>query len=548
MPERMLNREQTFLLPPSVDEWTAATHPVRFVAALIESLSPADWAAMGIAVTPDPVGAPRYAPAVLTSIWVYGFMSGVRSARGLERACQEQIPVRWLTGNQTPDHNTLWRFYQAHRDGMRMLLTRSIRVAVAAELIDLALVAVDGTKLRAHAATERSLTTADLEKLLARTERAIAALEAQNEGGEPTPPALPEKLRQREALRAQVQAALTQDRIAHRGSGKENLTDPEAKLMKGRQGITPAYNAQAAVAATSARAQALLGTKAPAGRWVVGARLTTHANDVQELVPVLTEVVAQLEQVPQLTVADAGYHSQAALAAAAAAGHAVVVAEPTARTAPDGPYDWPAFTRDAATDTLICPQGQVLSFRRIARETGRPDRRWYQGEPAVCRACPAFGTCTEDATHGRVVRVPVIAAPAAEPAPVRTAALRQRRALVEGVFGVVKTVLQGRGLLLRGVAGATAEWTLLATACNLRTLHRIWQALAPADRARVLQGAGLSASCASTAHRSPARADDAGARPATGRRRGGPRPVIATPRVHPFRPRCPLTAAGIALF
>jgi len=54
---------------------------------------------------------------VLTSVWVWGFMSGIRSARGLERACREQIPVRWLTANQTPDHNTLWRFYQAHRDG-----------------------------------------------------------------------------------------------------------------------------------------------------------------------------------------------------------------------------------------------------------------------------------------------------------------------------------------------------------------------------------------------------------------------------------------------
>jgi len=266
MPQRSDTRAQTFLLPPSLEEWTPVEHPVRFVAALIEGLSAADWRAMGIDPTPDPVGAPRYAPALLTSLWVWGFMSGVRSARALERACREQIPVRWLTGNQCPDHNTLWRFYQAHREGMRALLTRSIRVAVAADLVDLALMAVDGTKLRANAAAERSLTTEGLQALLARTERAIATLEAQNAGGAEAPPGLPAKLRQRQALQAQVRAALAADRVAQRGRAKVNLTDADAALMKGRQGIAPAYNAQAAVVATNATAQALLGATAPAGR------------------------------------------------------------------------------------------------------------------------------------------------------------------------------------------------------------------------------------------------------------------------------------------
>lgn len=65
---------------------------------------------------------PTYHPRGPLSIWLYGFMSGVRSCRKLEVACRDQIPYLWLTGWQHPDHNTLWRFYQAHWQAMRRLL------------------------------------------------------------------------------------------------------------------------------------------------------------------------------------------------------------------------------------------------------------------------------------------------------------------------------------------------------------------------------------------------------------------------------------------
>ena len=64
------------------------------------------------------MGAPAYHPRALLSVWLYGFMTGVRSCRKLEAACRDQIPYLWLTGWQHPDHNTLWRFYKGHRQAM----------------------------------------------------------------------------------------------------------------------------------------------------------------------------------------------------------------------------------------------------------------------------------------------------------------------------------------------------------------------------------------------------------------------------------------------
>ncbi len=86
---------------------------------------------------------------------------------------------------------------------------------------------------------------ARLEKLLARTEDAISELEAQNiSGDEPSPPHLPAELQQAQVLRERIQHAMSRLARDHHIS-RVNLTDQDAQLMKGRQGIMPGYNAQA---------------------------------------------------------------------------------------------------------------------------------------------------------------------------------------------------------------------------------------------------------------------------------------------------------------
>ena len=47
---------------------------------------------MGVEPEGDPLGAPAYHPRALLSVWLYGFMTNVRSCRKLEAACRDQIP------------------------------------------------------------------------------------------------------------------------------------------------------------------------------------------------------------------------------------------------------------------------------------------------------------------------------------------------------------------------------------------------------------------------------------------------------------------------
>src|SRR5437868_13923916 len=155
MPVRPLNREQGWLLPHSLEELLSEDHPARFVGAYVDALSQETWAELGVLPGGEELGAPAYHPKLLLSVWLYGFMTGLRSSRKLEAACREQLPYLWLTGLQTPDHNTLWRFHEEHRLGMRGLLKHTVRTAIAAGLIDLALQAVDGSKVSGSAAKDQ---------------------------------------------------------------------------------------------------------------------------------------------------------------------------------------------------------------------------------------------------------------------------------------------------------------------------------------------------------------------------------------------------------
>ena len=142
MPLRSLNRQQTWLLPPTLDELIPDDHPARFVAMFVDNLDEAEWRKLGIGLEGELLGAPAYHPRVLLGVWLYGFMTSIRSSRKLEAACRDQMPYLWLTGWQHPDHNTLWRFYKEHRIEMRHLFKLTVRTAVNMDLMDMAVQAI----------------------------------------------------------------------------------------------------------------------------------------------------------------------------------------------------------------------------------------------------------------------------------------------------------------------------------------------------------------------------------------------------------------------
>jgi transposase len=92
---RPIDRQTSFLLPPSVDDWLPQKHLARFVVELIDSL---DVSAMSGAYRGS--GSASYHPRLLLGILVYGYATGVFSSRKLERATYDS--VRWLSASSPP--------------------------------------------------------------------------------------------------------------------------------------------------------------------------------------------------------------------------------------------------------------------------------------------------------------------------------------------------------------------------------------------------------------------------------------------------------------
>lgn len=474
MPIRDVNREQAWLLPPSLDELLSQDHPARFVSAFVDELDAGGWSEMGISLAGEPLGAPAYDPQALLRVWLYGFMIGTRSSRKLEGACRDQIPFLWLTGMQWPDHNTLWRFYQGHRDEMRGLLRRTVRTAVKAGLIDLALQAVDGSKVGANAAKARTYDGEGLERLLKRAEAAIEDLEAQNSGGEDNqPPRLPKELSQAQALRERVKAAIALTQ-SEEGPKQANLTDSEAGYLKSRQGFIAGYNAQAIVSPLDPE------KAAKPGMFITGVAVTNKNDDHPHLLPMIEQAadnVGQKDDGDRVTLADAGYHSGSNLEECDLNRHQVLMPE-AQESKRQHPYHKEHFSYNADSDSYLCPQGQELTYRNISRKKGY-EARVYRAKGTVCQGCPAFGTCTKD-RHGRSIKVgPHEEILGRHRALMDTEEAKElyklRKQLVEPVFGILKEQLRARRFLLRGLDNVRSEWALIASAFNMRSLYWVWK-------------------------------------------------------------------------
>src|SRR5687767_12409993 len=157
--------DQMMLLSPTIEEWIGPGHPARFVREFVELQ---DLAALGLDTLGREEGGVAYDPRLLLAAWLYGHWRKIRSTRALEMACQEEMGFVWLTGNHRPDHNSLWRFWHEHREGIRRLFRQSVKVALELNLVGLAVQALDGTKIAAVASGRGGFDRAHLQKLLAR--------------------------------------------------------------------------------------------------------------------------------------------------------------------------------------------------------------------------------------------------------------------------------------------------------------------------------------------------------------------------------------------
>lgn len=391
-------------------DWLPAGHLVWFVIDVMARLDLSAFEQRG----DDLRGRRGYDPAVLATVLVYAYCVGERSSRRIERRCHEDIAFRVAAANLMPDHTTLSRFLKDRAEAFDGLFVQVLTVAATAGMGRVGAIYIDGTKVAADASPLAGRTRAQLEAEVRRiTEEArrVDDVEA-DEFGDRSGEELPAPLADPGTRRARLDEALAQLQdveVRRRSNSKSskppriNMTDPEARTMKGPRGWLWAYNAQAAVSEDGL---------------IVAADVTQSPVDNGQFVPLVDQAGANLDAAgldqPHDAVADAGYWSSAN-----AASH-----EDT-----DTPRQRPT--------PLIPP---VPS----------------QGRPKLATRGPVPAGATAMQVMERTLRTR---------RPRRL--YQRRKAIVEPAFGMIKSARGINRFHRRGFDAARHEWRLTATTHNL---------------------------------------------------------------------------------
>jgi len=255
-------RDQIELRTVDIDSLIGQDHSARVFWAYVEGLDLSELEDR-IEARENTPGHPAISPRLMVALWLYATSEGVGSARALARLCQNHDAYRWLCGGVSVNHHTLADFRVGYADLLDRLLTEHVTALAEAGLIDLAVLAQDGVRVRASAGAASFRREATLEQRLAAAGAIVEQLkrevtehpDASNQRIKAAKErAARERVERIEAARkalSKIKAQRKQREETHGKPSKKqkepraSTTDPEARVMKMADGgFRPAYNVQ----------------------------------------------------------------------------------------------------------------------------------------------------------------------------------------------------------------------------------------------------------------------------------------------------------------
>ncbi len=444
---RLVDRGTDFLLPPSVDEWLPERHLARFVVEVVEQL---DVSAMSRSYRGS--GSAAYHPSMLLGLLIYGYATGVFSSRKIERATYDSVAFRFIAANQHPDHDTLATFRKRFLREIEGLFVTVLQLAGQMRMLKLGTVALDGTKVQANASRHSALSWGHAEKIEAQlrseVQELLALAEQADAADVPDALSIPEELERRETrlaaiaeakaeLEARAAKRFAQEQAAYEAklAAREEKARRTGKKLGGKSPAPPTTgmrkddqvnltDAQSRIMKTRQgfdqcyNAQAAVDTET---MWVLGQFLTQAGNDKQQVEPMLGRLAALPETLGRVDelLTDNGYYSE--------------------------------------HNVERCTQASIEPLIAMGRESHHLSWRERFGEPPPLAP---DASATEAMSHRLKTRD-------------GRALYALRKQTVEPVFGIIKSAMQFRQFLLRGLENASGEWSLVTMSWNIKRMFAL---------------------------------------------------------------------------
>ena len=446
---RPWNPDQDWLLPPSPREWLPEGDLVYFMLDVVKAL---DLSAITRRYEAEDRGFPPYHPRLMVTLLLYSYCMGVYSSRRIQKLCERDASYRVIVGNDVPNFRTISDFRKDHLPALQGLFVQVLRLCAEAGMVNVGLVSLDGTKVKANASRHKAMSYEYMQKEEERLQKEIAELLSKAEstdaaeddlhGREARGDELPAELARRETRLAKIQEAkkaleeqaLAASQVeegrrqakddARRAAGEtprarapidptpepkaqRNFTDPESKIMKvSNKGFEQCGNAQAVCNEEQI---------------IVAADVTDQANDKRQVQPMVSQAqenlaAAGVEEKIGALDADTGYYSE---------------------------------------ENVSHLEGEKID-PYIATE------RLKHHEKALCDPdSPVPEDCTPKERMARKLRTKH-----------GRETYAKRKGMIEPIFGQIKQVRGFRQFLLRGLEKMRGEWRLICLTHNLKKLFR----------------------------------------------------------------------------
>lgn len=385
--------DQAYLLPPNVKDVLEEGHLCFFVQKMVGRLELSQFEqAYGAE------GGELYAPAMMLSVWLYAYGTGLTWARELERRIREDLPLRYLAGGAAPDHWALSAFRRKHPCAINNVFTQVLEFVREQGLGKLGVVAVDSTRIKGSNAKSRVDSPEQVRKERAKIRRQIRRWQKQCDGNQ-NAVAVQLANEQLEGLQQELQVMPSRlEKLKKSGEKRLPRTDPDARVLHKRGQSIIGYTADLAVSED---------------QFILAPRVTQAATDNDSLLPMVEAVRQQCQEKPEKVVADSGFYSK----------------------------DNAAAMEEQGIDAYVPDSNMAAALNKGCPVRGRARA------PEMKRMRAKFRT-----SSGRRVYA-------------------QRKGMVEGVFGVLKTERDLHRFRLRGLVKVGIEFTLGAIGFNLTRLH-----------------------------------------------------------------------------
>jgi transposase len=460
-------REQ-MMLPTSIDDYVSPDNIVRFIDVFVDkvlSARPELLSSKGSSVE----GRPSYPPDCLSKLLIYGYLNTISSSRKLENETNRNLEVMWMMNNLRPDHWTISNFRKENRELIKQIAIDFRKFLKDSGYIKGESISTDGTKIKAYASRE-TISLKLIDKKRAQVEKEIERYLTELNQNDAIEDEQKEMLASSEELKHRIDylqkqvGELESQRKLLESMGRESLApaDPDARVMKTKDGFLPAYNVQATVDNGS--------------HFITSFEVTCYPNDFHCLQENADTLKEQLDIVPGIYTADGGYANEEQIRSLEEQGVECVVSFPGEPESKKVERDnGIIFTYDEKTDCFECSQGKKLVL--VAKNCTINNHSYNKYQCKECSGCAVKEHCTTSKTGRTILKRTDGEWLEDYKNKSKTKEFKQkfktRKCVVEHPFGTMKYYMGQIPILLRGKEKVQVEMDLYSTAYNLTRLNNV---------------------------------------------------------------------------